>query len=175
MNHLIDTNVLIAATAHGSPERDATPDDPALRKQVFDWLDAVSNSDEPIVLDCRYTISNEYSNNLNDQDFGIQVIHRKMDKGEVEWAMFDLDANGFGILPSALSSATWDNSDKKFGAAAHAVKSGGKDVQIVNASDSDWFDVAAVLKAAGIGLHQIIEAWSRAKYREKNGRDAPIV
>ena len=177
MTHVVDTNVLIAASAHAvlPEQRDATPGDIGLRKKVYTWLDELSRSDATIVLDYQFGIQGEYQNKLDDQDFGIQVIIDKQNRNQVIWVSVEYDEDRYALLPPELDGCRWDRSDKKFGSAAFQAKSVTDHVNIVNASDTDWYDVHAVLAAHAIGLHQLIDAWCRAKYREKNGCEPPAV
>ena len=75
--YVVDTNVLIAASAGDSqdPENiDTTPEDPSLRLKIFYWLDEFRTSPSYLVLDEVGKILKEYRNKLNNQDFNIQVV-----------------------------------------------------------------------------------------------------
>ena len=51
--YVVDTNVLIAASAADPvhpKDIDATPPDPLLRQQVWEWLDRFQQSDSRLVL-----------------------------------------------------------------------------------------------------------------------------
>ena len=78
--YVVDTNVLIAASA-ADPQQpkdiDATPADPGLRLQVWAWLDRFRSSEARMVLDTDNKISEEYTNKLGFNDFGIQVVMHK--------------------------------------------------------------------------------------------------
>lgn len=176
MNHVIDTNVLIVASAHAVlPEpRDATPAEPELREEVFKWLSQLDGTDAAIVLDYQWKIRGEYENKLGEQDYGIQVIQAKFDRDQVIMVSVEYDADGYGILPGSLASCRWDNSDKKFGCAAFEAREAAEPVEIVNASDTDWYDVQAVLASEQIGLRQLTDCWCRARYRAKKGHEPPI-
>lgn len=81
--YVVDTNVLIAASA-ADPQHpkdiDATPTDPALREQVWHWLDQFQQSSAHLVLDDAGKIFDEYQNKLGFNDFGVQVVLHKLSK-----------------------------------------------------------------------------------------------
>ncbi len=174
MNHLIDTNVLLSASVHIAKDgRDVAPSSTTEREAVFHWLDAFVTGNEFWVLDSKGRIEEEYNNKQTYQDFSIQALLDKQSRSQVFHTDVDYDPDGFAILPDRLASVAWDNSDKKFVAAGLYMVELGQAVQIVNASDTDWYDVAGTLKAENIGIVQVIDGWCRATYREQNGREPP--
>lgn len=71
--YVVDTNVLIAASAADADSpiaKDATPKDPRLRMQVWEWLSAFQRSSKRLVLDGQGRIYKEYTNKLGFNDFG---------------------------------------------------------------------------------------------------------
>ena len=175
MNRVIDTNVLIVASAHAvhpAPHH-ATPTGPELREQVFNWVSQFAADDATIVLDSDFEIRGEYDGNLSWQDFGTQVLQSKYDRNLVVWVVIAHNEDGFASLPASLDACKWDSSDRKFGCAAFEARKTVEPVEIVNASDTDWYDVAPCLAAEEIGLRQLIDGWCRNKYRMKNGHEPP--
>ena len=100
--YVVDTNVLIAASA-GDPQDpkdiDATPEDPSLRLKIFCWLEEFRASPSRLVFDDAWKIYREYTNKLNDQDFGIQVVIHKLSTSAVDNVRVEYDDNGHGCLP----------------------------------------------------------------------------
>ncbi|NKC14498.1 MAG: hypothetical protein GKR94_20635 [Gammaproteobacteria bacterium] len=134
----------------------------------------LETQDAAIVLDYRWKIRGEYENKLTEQDYGVMVVQAKCDLDQVVWVSVEYDEHGHGVLPAALAACRWDNSDKKFAGAAYEARQVVAPVEIVNASDTDWYDVTAVLAAERIGLRQLIDGWCRTRYREKNGHEPPV-
>lgn len=65
--YVVDTNVLIAAStvdAYFPVAKDATPKDPQLRMQVWEWQSAFQQSSKRLVLDGQGGIEREYANKL---------------------------------------------------------------------------------------------------------------
>ena len=170
---MVDTNVLIAASA-AAPERtdeiDATPEDPALRLQVWEWLDRFQQGDARLVLDSEGMILEEYQRKLGFNDFGIQVVMHKWSTAAVDNVDVIYDADGGGVLPDALAQVVQDNADRKMVAAALLAQRDFGEGCIVFAGDTDWHDWEADLLAHGLILEPIIEAWSRAKHAAKMTR-----
>lgn len=168
--YVVDTNVLIAASAADTTrprDIDAAPDDPALRKKVWEWLNAFKNSTSRLILDDAYAIFKEYRNKLTEQDFGIQVVIHKWNTNCADSVRVDFDADGNVILPSALVPVIHDLADRKMVAAALASRNEYGQGCVAFASDSDWHGWEAKLKEHGVELEPIIEEWSRKKYEEK--------
>lgn len=162
MNRLIDTNVMMAASAHAATEvRDVTPTDPDQRECIHDWLDRFSSTAECWVLDAQDYIEDEYLRNLTGQDFAMQALLQKRSTGrvllvDVQYEGFDR-LNSVAVLPDRVAHVAWDPSDKKFVAAAIAVVEMGEPAQIVNASDSDWAAVKDALRTEGIEVLELLE------------------
>lgn len=161
---VLDTNVLlVASAAHPySPWDDANHVPAEEQKKVFDWLaefriDASRN----IVLDDLFTIYEEYRNKLSDQDYGLQVVHEKMQSAlrqvDLEW-----DDENYAVVPDAFQ--TFDRSDRKFLAVA---LSDPKTIAIVNAADTDWLYFEKELEAAGVEVVHVIEDWLRKQKANK--------
>lgn len=170
---MVDTNVLIAASA-AAPDRDgeldATPEDPALRLEVWAWLDQFQQSESRMVLDSAGKIFEEYQRKLGFGDFGTQVVMHKWSTAAVDNVDVAYDADGSGILPDALMPIVQDGADRKMVAAGlSSLKEFGEGC-IVFAGDTDWHDWEADLLEHGLILEPIIEAWSRAKHAEKMKR-----
>jgi hypothetical protein len=166
--YVVDTNVLIAASAVVA-ERDATPKDPQLRMQVWEWLSAFQQSSKRLVLDGQGGIAREYANKLGFNDFGQQVVVHKWNTRQVDQVDVLYDDDGNGFLDEPLQTIAHDPSDRKMvGAALEAIRVFGEAV-IANASDTDWYGWEAELSAAGVAVEQVLPEWSRAKYNEKRG------
>ena len=171
--YVVDTNVLIAASAvdplHPAAI-DATPHDPALRLQVWQWLKAFRDSPARLVLDQQQQILREYRHKLDFQDFGLQVWRHKWDTGAVDLVALRFDADGDALLPAALVAVVHDRADRKLVAAClEALRSLGP-CRIAFAGDTDWHDWETALRQHGVELVPIIEAWSRRRHAEKQAR-----
>lgn len=178
--HVIDTNVLIVASAANDtspfPE-DATPvETPALRKQVLDWLTDFELSDRKIVLDYGWEIVGEYQGDnrrdkLTEQDYGMQVVLQLTSTDRVCWFQLEHEADGrTRIAHAALDLAITDLADRKMVAAvlAGGCRAGG--CNLVNACDTDWYDWQQDLEAADVYVEQLIPEWCHAKWQEKQAR-----
>ena len=172
--YVVDTNVLIAASA-ADPQHpkdiDATPTDPALREQVWYWLDQFQQSSAHLVLDDAGKIFDEYQNKLGFYDFGPQVVQRKWDMCAVDLVQVNYDADGHGILPSTLA-LVHDPADRKMVAAALAAHVLYGEGCVAFAGDTDWHDWEGALHEQHVLLEPIIEAWSRQKHAEKKQRQS---
>lgn len=171
--YVVDTNVLIAASAADPihpKDIDATPPDPALRQQVWSWLDQFQKSGSHLVLDEENKIYEEYGNKLGFNDFGIQVVMHKWSTAAVNNVPVDYDAEGHGVLPDALSPIIHDAADKKMVAAALASHVLYGEGCVAFAGDTDWHQWEDDLVQYQVLLEPIIEVWSRQKYAEKQQR-----
>lgn len=169
--YVVDTNVLIAASAADQThpkDIDAAPHDPALRKKVWEWLNAFKNGTSRLVLDGANKIYEEYLNKLAWQDFGIQVVIHKWSSCQVDMVAVAYDASDHALLPATLLDTIHDLADRKMVAAALASRNEYGQGCVAFASDSDWHGWEAKLKGHGVELEPIIEEWSRKKYEEKN-------
>ena len=170
---MVDTNVLIAASAAdpvNPKDIDATPPEPALRMQVWNWLTQFEQSDCRLVLDGAGEIYNEYRRKLGGNDFGIQVVIHKWSTAEVDVVPVDYDPDGAGVLPAVLSPVIHDAADRKMVAAALAAHILFGEGCVAFAGDTDWHDWEADLARHDVLLEPIIEAWSRKKHAEKKLR-----
>lgn len=168
--YVVDTNVLIAASATNTASplsRDATPDSPALRQLVWQWLDNFQQGTFRLVLDGQGRIEEEYQHKLGFNDFGLQVILHKWSTCAVDQVCLYFDQDGHAELDEPLQSVIHDLADRKMVAAALDAISLYDQCAVAFAGDTDWHGWEADLEAAGIALEPIIEAWSRQKYAEK--------
>lgn len=168
--YVVDTNVLIAASA-GDPQQHrpiaATPEDPALRLAVWQWLKAFKESDSRLVLDGAGRIFEEYRHQLGFGDYGHQVVLHKWSTCASDVVEIAYDADGNAVLPADLQPVVHDLADRKMVAAcAEAIRVHGA-CWIAFAGDTDWHGWEQALSAHGIPLEPVIEAWSRQKYAEK--------
>ncbi|KAA6182152.1 hypothetical protein F2Q65_18390 [Thiohalocapsa marina] len=171
--YVVDTNVLIAASAADPvhpKDIDATPPDPLLRQQVWQWLDAFQSGASRLVLDRAGKILNEYKNKLGFNDFGIQFVLHKWSTAAVDNVAIDYDEHGHGVLPATLVGVVHDEADKKMVAAALAACADFGEGCVAFAGDTDWHDWEEDLVKHRIMLEPIIEAWSRQKHAEKKRR-----
>lgn len=170
---MVDTNVLIAASAADPAhpkDIDATPADPTLRQEVWQWLSAFEQSDCRLVLDGAGEIYKEYNRKLGFNDFGIQVVMHKWSTAAADFVEIDFDADGHSVLPAALMPVVHDAADRKMVAAALAAHELFGEGCVAFAGDTDWHDWEAELARHHVLLEPIIEAWSRKKHAEKKQR-----
>ena len=171
--YVVDTNVLIAASA-ANPENpkdiDATPTDPELRMQVWEWLYQFQRSDAKLVLDTDLKIFDEYKNKLDFNDFGIQVVIHKWSTVATDNVSVQYDTQGHGILPKTLTPIIHDLADRKMVAAALEAVRQWKVAPIAFAGDTDWHEWEEHLIRHKIELEPLIECWSRAKFAAKKLR-----
>lgn len=171
--YVVDTNVLITASAADPvAPRDigATPQDPALRSQVWQWLAEFENSPARLVLDSAGKIKEEYDRKLGFNDYGIQVVIHKWSTAAVDNVDVQYDTDGHAVLPPLLASVVHDLADRKMIAAALEAQKCHGESAIAFAGDTDWHDWEQMLIQAGLALEPIIEGWSRAKHAEKARR-----
>lgn len=171
--YVVDTNVLIAASAAdptNSRKIDATPDDPALRMEVWLWLSRFDESDSRLVLDGENKIFDEYCNKLTFNDYGRQVVVNKWSTSAVDNVAVEYDEHGEGVLPATLARVIHDGADRKMVAAALASHTLFGEGCVAFAGDTDWHDWEEALTRHNVRLEPIIEAWSRAKHAAKKCR-----
>lgn len=171
--YVVDTNVLIAASmADPAAQRniDTTPEDPALRLQIWQWLADFENSDARLILDSAGKIKEEYDHKLGFNDYGIQVVIHKWSTAAVDNVDIEYDRDGHAVLQPELAAVVHDLADRKMVAAALAAQQHYGESAIAFAGDTDWHDWEQALHDAGLYLEPIIEAWSRAKHAEKAKR-----
>lgn len=168
--YLVDTNVMLAASAvHNLLSNlavEAMPRELELRQLVYDWLCEFDVSDHVILMDEEFLIRDEYERNMpfnremRDQEYGLQVLQYKLDRGLVEYVPVEvLEANGerIAILTDELTSIVTDREDRKWVAAAHSAKNY-FDVTspIVYGAESDWYAIENDLLPHGITLHRLL-------------------
>ncbi|MCY1705409.1 hypothetical protein [Pannonibacter sp. SL95] len=171
--YVIDTNILIAASAADPihpADISATPSDPALRHEVWQWLDTFEQSNSRLVLDSEQHIYDEYCKKLKHSDFGIQVVISKWSKVAVDLVSVAYDENGHGVLPAELVPIIHDLADRKIVAAALASHEEFGEGCIAFAGDTDWHDWEQALLVQNVATEPVIEAWSRKKHAEKQAR-----
>jgi len=156
--HVIDTNVLlVASAAEPYSPFDESHVPPAEQAAVLDWLAAFrADESREIVIDDFFEIYKEYRHRLTDQDYGLQVVHEKLQTARfvgLEW-----DADGMAVVPPAF--AAFDRSDRKLLAAALVDPAA---ISIVNAVDSDWLEIETELREAGVTVVQVLDLWLRAQ------------
>lgn len=171
--YVVDTNVLIAASAAdptNPKDIDATPDDPALRLKVWEWLDQFNASATRLVLDTENQIYDEYYKKLGFNDYGIQVVMNKWSTSAVDNVVVAYDKHNEGVLPATLATVVHDRDDKKMVAAALASHVDFGEGCVAFAGDTDWHDWEDALARHNVILEPIIEVWSRKKHAEKKHR-----
>lgn len=171
--YVVDTNVLIAASAADPvhpKDIDATPHDPALRLQVWQWLAAFDQSDCRLVLDEAGEIYKEYNHKLGFNDYGIQVVMKKWSTAAVDNVHVEYDDQGNGVLPDVLMPIVHDLADRKIVAAALAAFQQYGETPIAFAGDTDWHGWEDALTQHGVALEPLIEEWSRATFKAKQQR-----
>jgi hypothetical protein len=149
---LVDTNVLIVGSAAVEPKYSDVSVNVDQIEVVYNWLS--SFRDDPsrsLVLDEAFRIYNEYRHKLNDQHFGLQVVHHKFNQFQLRCVSVEYDHNGYGVVPPGLEAI--DHSDKKFVAAA---LNDPENIHIVNATDSDWKQHRAALESHGIVVVELL-------------------
>jgi hypothetical protein len=160
-HHIIDTNVLLVASAHhpDSPFQESSL--PAeLMQQVLDWLMAFrKDGRRTVVLDQFFKIWDEYHNKMTGQDIGLMVVTEKLQTAVVVDIEYDRD--GHGRLPPGLEVVVHDRSDRKFVAVALEHLSQGGKSTIVNAVDTDWHAWDTALKSCGITVTHLVEGLAR--------------
>lgn len=171
--YVVDTNVLIAASAADPvmpKDIDATPPDPVLRRQVWDWLYGFKESNSRLILDTDSKIFEEYKNKLGFNDCGIQVVMHKWSTAAVDCVKVEYDFHGHGVLEEPLQTIVHDDADRKMVGAAISANADFGDSCIAFAGDTDWHDWEEHLKSNGLQLEPIIEDWSRLKHKSKQAR-----
>ncbi|HEX5276688.1 MAG TPA: hypothetical protein VFW42_03355 [Fluviicoccus sp.] len=164
--YVIDTNVLLDASAVNNHCLHVSPDNPDLCELAYAWLSRFANSDDVLVMDNQGRIEEEYEHKLDYNDFGRQVVRQKWNRGQVLSVDLLYDDEGYAYLEEPLATVVHDHSDRKLVAAAlEALKRG--PCQIVNAADTDWYDWLDELHKNGIEVLQLLPGWSHDKWLEK--------
>ncbi len=166
-DHVVDTNVLIAASAHDpvSPfPPTGTHVPPAEKLVVFEWLRAFRlDSNRYAVLDLQNRIFVEYRRKLTKDDYGIRAMLEKVQGGRARYVSIEYDTNGDAVLPNNLQKVVTDAADRKIVA---AVVADGCQCSIVNACDTDWYDIEEPLQTHGVVVEQLIDGWNREVHRQ---------
>lgn len=170
-DHIVDTNVLCAASTIDSDSRfkgtDHVPEEQ--QRRVLDWLMAFHKDTRRIlVLDTAWRMIDEYKRNLGESaenNIGMRVVYEKM--STARWLDVPCDAAGREQLPQDLDDAHDYRGDRKLIALALADKNNST---IVNACDTDWYDWDSALSTYGIAVEQIIGDWCRVNWEHKTHR-----
>ncbi|NJL29100.1 MAG: hypothetical protein HC897_15055 [Thermoanaerobaculia bacterium] len=164
-DHIIDTNVLLVASAANSASPFTDSDLPGeLQTHVLNWLTAFRlDTTRAMVWDTTWTIYSEYRRKLTDQDYGLQVVHEKLDSAR--FVAIELDDDSNATVPVEFSS--FDRSDRKFLAVLLADE---EKSTLINATDTDWLEIEDDLRAAGVTVEHLLEDWLRTKRAEKKSR-----
>ena len=172
--HVIDTNVLIVASAaHGTSPfaEDATPVDRAeLRSAVLAWLIQFEQSQRCIVLDYKWEIVGEYRGDnrrdrLTEQDYGMQLVLQLWSTGRFCGFLLEYRADGSAhIGHPGLDLVITDIADRKMVAAVLAGGASSGGCSLVNACDTDWYDWQVEMEAADVYVEQLIHDWCFEKW-----------
>ncbi|WP_422443917.1 MULTISPECIES: hypothetical protein [unclassified Endozoicomonas] len=177
--HVVDTNVLIVASGEhpDSPfSSDRHPvEDAGEAEKVLEWLMDFELSGGRMVSDYDYEIFGEYEKKLTEQDYGLMVRRTKFDRNEIdyvalEWEDDPANPDKVAVLPKQLKDVVHDLADRKMIAACLKANEDGMACTLVNACDTDWYDWQKQLEVAGVEVEQIIEEWSRKKWKEHHDR-----
>lgn len=171
---LVDTNVMIAASSvrPGSSKLDvASPDSLELRKNVHQWLVDFEFSQDSIVLDEEGLIEAEYAKNLRfsrqlqEQEYGIQLLQTLNDHGRIVRVTIEFVENGddkIARLDLPYRNLVRDIDDHKWIACAIAVPilEAGEEAPIFYAAESDWWIIRHELNELGIKVvHLLPDSW----------------
>ncbi len=178
MPKLIDTNVLLAATASNPLSglaSEVEPPEPELRKLVFEYVVIFSESDDHIVLDLEGHIRSEYGNkmgydtSLRDQDYGILFLQDLEQTGRINYVSIDFDhVQECAVLDPELDSIVSDRADKKWIAAAASHKCLYENVTppVVYAAESDWYVIEDQLGEKGFLFERLLpEEWYQSRHQ----------
>lgn len=171
--YVVDTNVLIAASAANPVDPkdiDATPREPELRMQVWQWLSEFESGHSRLVLDGAGKIYEEYGRRLGFNDYGVQVVIQKMSTAAADHLNIQFDRNGDAVLPGKLAGVVHDAADRKMVAAAISSHECFGEGCVAFAGDTDWHDWESELAKNNVLLEPIIEDWSRQTHAEKKKR-----
>jgi hypothetical protein len=170
--YVVDTNILIASNAGNPAESrkvDATPPEPVLQRQVWEWLVSLLKSSSRMVVDVQGQIRKEYAPYIFKGGYAEQFMLAMSSKGRVDPVSLRYDQDGYAVLPDSLE-VVHDLSDRKMVAACLEAMTVYGECVIAFAGDTDWHYWEETLRVHGIDLEPIIESWSRSKYNEKRQR-----
>ncbi|OQX38205.1 MAG: hypothetical protein B0D91_04750 [Oceanospirillales bacterium LUC14_002_19_P2] len=177
--HVVDTNVLIVASGEhpDSPfSSDRHPvEDVGEAEKVLEWLMDFELNGGRMVSDDDYEIFGEYEKKLTEQDYGLMVRRTKFDRNEIdfvglEWEVDPANPDKVAVIPEPLKDVVQDLADRKMIAACLSASDERMDCTIVNACDTDWYDWQTKLEEAGVEVDQLIEEWSRKKWKAHHDR-----
>ncbi|WP_339064493.1 hypothetical protein [Teredinibacter turnerae] len=169
--YLIDTNVMLAASAVGALSNvadRAMPHEIELRERVFEWLVNFEESDEKLVLDESGLVRAEYERNLpfnyQEQEYGMLVLQNKLDLNLVEHVPIEtLEANGehIALLEAEHEALVADREDRKWIACALSTSILHEEFPpIVYGAETDWYIAHDALTAIGIAFVRLLpDAW----------------
>lgn len=166
---VIDTNVLLVASAHHSVSIETPVMDRNVVRRVFEWIKSFrEDRNRKLVLDLRQTIQEEYYRNLPKESYGRRMVIEKFNTTSVEIVQLTYWRNGaeqVAHLPDPKLDANFhDLGDRKLVAAAHQA-----DAPIVNATDGDWTEprVEAGLRELGIQVVQLLSEQERRALKQR--------
>jgi len=172
--YLVDTNVMLAASSVHELSNVAVRAEPKeieLREQVAEWLFEFDESDFQLLLDEEGLVRDEYERNLSfnypDQEYGLQVLQNKLDRGLVEYAPIEtLEANGehIAILEPELEELVFDREDRKWVACARSsIEIFEHSPPIVYGAETDWYLTESQLQPFGIKFIRLLpKIWYQA-------------
>lgn len=179
MLFLIDTNVMMAASAHDNPfsrlMADAEPPDPGLREIIFNWLKEFEQSEDGILFDTENLIRDEYDRNMRyntelpGQEYGQLVIQHKLDKGLVDFVPIEVsqaEGEPIAVLSADLTVIVTDRADRKWVAASMvSISDLDQACPIVYGAESDWFLIEEDLHPYGIKFKRLLpEDWYTSRH-----------
>ncbi|MBT1070703.1 hypothetical protein [Pelotalea chapellei] len=172
--YLIDTNVMLAASAYHSPLSalvdEAEPKEPVYRELIYNRLREFDLSDDSVLMDEECLIRDEYEKNMafnshmRDQEYGFQVLQYKQDRGLVKYVPIDVDSSSgepIGVLSADLTAIVFDTDDRKWVASAvSAMDYLGIKCPILYGAESDWYMIKDELLKYDIQCdHLLPDAW----------------
>lgn len=175
--YLIDTNVMLAASALtdlSAVAGKAMPLEIELREMAFNWIEAFERSDQKIVLDEEGLIRDEYDGNLpfnfREQEYAMQVLQSKLDRGQVEYVPVVVDEGGgdrVAVLSASHEALVPDRADRKWVACALATQIlFDRAAPIVYAAERDWYIAEAALRDIGIDFVRLLpDSWYQTSHR----------
>ena len=149
MRRVVDTNVPIVANGRPDPSRGARPPSIDCRLAAITLLETLLARGR-IVVDLGGDIQREYHRRLNPSGqpgVGDRFYLAVINSGQrIERVPLARHADGtYADFPDEPALATFDKSDRKFAALARR-----ETVPVANATDPDWLEHRACLRAHGI-------------------------
>jgi hypothetical protein len=99
--YVVDTNILIAANAGNPAESrkvDATPSDPVLQRQVWEWLVSLLKSSSRMVVDVQGKIRKEYATNIFKGGYAEQFMLAMSSTGRVDLVSLRYEAASLCVV-----------------------------------------------------------------------------